>query len=299
MVRRRQGLTWFGQSVETCSGKLAELRSRLPSFGRKPFEHEGNQNEFLQAIVRLPMGEGDRSIPVATVSSQYDLIQHREVFDWLVDGLKANGEKPEELGGTLTLSTYGERMKLTISLAKYDFDPGDKYPLKLLAFALNSVDKSTALEIHLGWWRQVCSNGMKVQVKGSTARRIHLLGRKTASEVGGMLRDQLADIETERYRYRRWLGTPVDPDRFRQWADADVARTWGPHAAARSDFDDQHINQARGPWQGSCHTRTMVQRGWGGGSPGGILDRRGHPLLPKGCTLEPGYGRDMVERYES
>ena len=47
------------------------------------------------------------------------------------DGLKANGEEPEGLNGTLTLSKYGERMRLSIYLPKYDFDPGDKHPLRL------------------------------------------------------------------------------------------------------------------------------------------------------------------------
>jgi hypothetical protein len=233
MVRPHQEVTWFGQGVTTSSGTLAELRDRLPSFERMPFGPEGSQNEYLQAIVRTPIGDDTRCIPVATVSPQYDLIQHHEVLGWLAEGLKTAGEHPDELSGTLTLSEYGERMRLTIRLPRYDFDPGDKHPLTLLAYGLNSVDKSTALEIHLGWWRQVCSNGMKVQVKGSTARRIHLLGRKTASVVGSMLKDQLADIGIEHDRYVQWLGTPIDPGRIEQWADTEVARTWGPHAGAR------------------------------------------------------------------
>ncbi len=233
MVRRHQGLTWFGQPVETAVGTLPILQGKLPTFERRPFGPKGSENEFLHSIVRLPMAGDDRSIPVATVSPQYDLVQHQEVLGWLTDGLKANGEEPDGLNGTLTLSKYGERMRLSIHLPRYDFDPGDKHPLTLRAYALNSVDKSTALEIHLGWWRQVCSNGMKVQIKGSTARRIHLLGRKTASEVGGMLKGQLADIDAEHKRYTRWLGIPIGPDRVERWADTDVARTWGPHAAAR------------------------------------------------------------------
>jgi hypothetical protein len=233
MVRQDQEMTWFGQPVTASNGTLAELRGRLPSFERRPFGPEGSENEFLQTIIRTPTNDDNRSIPVATVSRQYDLIQHQEVFGWLENGLKAIGEKPEELSGMLALTKYGERMRLRIRLPKYDFDPGDKYPLTPMVYALNSVDKSTALEIHLGWWRQVCSNGMKVRVKGSTTRRIHILGRKTASEIGGVLQDQLADLGVEHDRYNRWLNMPMDLDRIDRWADTAVARTWGPHAAAR------------------------------------------------------------------
>ena len=233
MVTQYQGVTWFGQPVTVSNGTLAELRGKLPSFDRRPFGPECSQNEFIQTIVRNPIGDDKRHIPVATVSPQYDLVQHHEVFGWLAEGLKTTEEQPDALSGTLMLSKYGERMRLTIRLQKYDFDPGDKYPLTLLAYALNSVDKSTALEIHLGWWRQVCSNGMKVRVMGATARRIHLLGRKTASEVGSMLQDQLADIGVERDRYNRWLNMPMDLARIERWADTEVARIWGPHAAAR------------------------------------------------------------------
>jgi hypothetical protein len=47
---------------------------------------------------------------VATVSPQYDLVQHHEVFGWLAEGLKTTEEQPDALSGTLTLSKYGERM---------------------------------------------------------------------------------------------------------------------------------------------------------------------------------------------
>lgn len=233
MVIPQKVITWFGQPVTTSMGTLTELRAALPSFERRPFGPDGSQNEFLQTIVRAPIGDDKRYIPVATVSPQYDLVQHHEVFDWLVDGLKTAGVKPEDCYGTLTLSTYGERIRLMLQLPKYEFNPGDGRPLMFQVYALNSVDKSTALEIYLGWWRQVCSNGMKVQVKGSAARRIHLLSRKSASGVGGMLKDQLADIEAEHTCYKRWFRTSVDLERIEQWADSDVARTWGPHAAAR------------------------------------------------------------------
>jgi hypothetical protein len=154
-------------------------------------------------------------------------------MDWLTEGLKAIGHNPDSLTGRLTLTRHGERMHLRVCLPEFDFDPGDKNPLSLVVHALNSVDKSTALEVSLGWWRQVCSNGMKVRVKGPTARRIHLVGRVGASRMAEMLRSRLGDIQGEHGRYRRWLDTPVTIDRVERWADQKVARVWGPHAAAR------------------------------------------------------------------
>lgn len=170
---------------------------------------------------------------MAAVSPQYELIQHREVVEWLAEGLKAIGHDPDSLTGRLTLSQYGERMHLRLGLPQFDFDPGDRMPLSLMIHALNSVDKSTALEVSLGWWRQVCSNGMRVRVKGSTTRRIHLVGRVGASQVAEALKAQLAVVPAEHKRYRRWLDRAVTMERVERWADEKVAKVWGPHAAAR------------------------------------------------------------------
>lgn len=233
MARQHQGVTWFGQPISASTGTLSELMGHLPSFDRKSFGPDGSRNEFLDTIIRAPIGDDTRYIPVATVSPQYDLVQHHEVFGWLADGLMAVGENPEDMSGTLTLSKYGERMQLTIRLPKYDFDPGDQYPLSLVVNALNSVDKSTSLEIQMGWWRQICSNGMKAKARGSTSRSIHLLGRRTASAIAPIIGEQLASVKLDRSRYRRWLDTPISLERIERWADTQVAQTWGPHAAAR------------------------------------------------------------------
>jgi hypothetical protein len=233
MVSLRHGTTWYGQPVVVHDGPLGGLREQLPSFSRQPFGPENSRNAYLRTIVREPFGEDSGRIPVAAVSTQYELIQHREVVEWLAEGLKAFGHDPDSLTGRLTLSQYGERMHLRLGLPQFDFDPGDGHPLSLMVHALNSVDKSTALEVGLGWWRQVCSNGMKVRVRGSTTRRIHLVGRVGASQVAEVLKAQLAVIPAEHKRYRQWLNTSVTMDQVEHWADEKVARVWGPHAAAR------------------------------------------------------------------
>jgi len=227
MIRSRREVTWFGQPVTQFKGMLSELRTRLPTFSRQPFGPDGCQNEYLQVIIREPVGDDSRRIPVAAVSPQYELVQHRDVLDWLDGALATIGNDAASLSGTLTLSRYGERMQVRLSLSLFAFDPGDGHPMSLEVQALNSVDKSTALEVSLGWWRQVCSNGMKVQVKGSVSRRIHLVSRTGAPRVVEVLKAQLAVVPAEHKRYRRWLDMPVTLDLVERWADEKVAQVWG------------------------------------------------------------------------
>jgi hypothetical protein len=87
--------------------------------------------------------------------------------------------------------------------------------------------------VSLGWWRQICSNGLRVHVRKTAARRIHLIGRTRASRIAEVLKLWLGDIPDEHGRYRLWLDTPVTMERIERWADARVAGVWGPHAAAR------------------------------------------------------------------
>ena len=233
MVPIRRELSWFGQPIITYTGTLGELRNRLPAFARQALGLGDAQNEFLDLIVREPFGDEVRRIPVAAVSRQYDLVQHRDVLDWVSEALATIGYAAHPFEGQLTLSKYAERMHLQIGLPQFDFDPGDGKPLALLVHAVNSVDKTTAFEISLGWWRQVCGNGLKVRVSGSGARRIHLLGRTSASQVAQVLKAQLGEVPAECKRYRQWVNTPVGLKSVEDWADRSVAKAWGPHAAAR------------------------------------------------------------------
>ena len=255
MVSHGREVMWFGQPAKVGAATFDELRSRLPCFTRQPFGPEGCENGYLLSIVREPVEDDDRRIPVAVVSPQYELIQHHEVLDWLAEALCVVGQKAGSLKGTLILSAYGERMHLRLRLPEYDFDPGDGHPLSLVVHATNSVDKSTALEVSLGWWRQVCSNGMKVQVNGCKARQVHLMGRKRAAGIAEMLKSQMDEIAPEHRLYTQWLSTPVTRKCVEEWADTTLARAWGPHAAARL-----------------CH---IVRTGWDG-----VIEKAFEKALP-------------------
>jgi hypothetical protein len=76
MVSLRNGTTWYGQPVVTHDGTLGVLKAKLPSFSRQPFGPDGNRNEYLRTIVREPLGPDGCRIPVAAVSTQYELVQH-------------------------------------------------------------------------------------------------------------------------------------------------------------------------------------------------------------------------------
>ncbi len=80
---------WLGQAVIHGTHSLNKVPEYLPVFERRPFGENANTNRYLNLIVRLPLGEDQHVIPVATVSTRYALIQHHEVLNWLAEGLHA------------------------------------------------------------------------------------------------------------------------------------------------------------------------------------------------------------------
>jgi len=222
-------VTWFAQPISVHKGKLDQLRSHLPIFDRKDF----GSNEFLDVIVREPIN-GEPSIPVATVSKGYALIQHEEVFDAMMEGIKAVDFDTAGLEGTLTLSKYGERMSLNLQIPGFDFDPGDGHPIILMANCLNSVDKSTALVFRLSWKRLVCSNGMMFGIKNSRIRQIHSLQCTNPENIKKFLKDNFKRVPKEHSLYKKWAEIPIKLDSFIKWADEPLTKTWGSHAAARA-----------------------------------------------------------------
>lgn len=222
-------VTWFAQPVTVHKGKLGQPRSYLPIFDREDF----GPNEFLDVIIRRPKN-GEHAIPVATVSKGYALIQHKDVFDALVEGIKAVDFDPADLEGSLTLSKYGERMSLSPKIPGFDFDPGDGHPIILMANCLNSVDKSTALVFRLSWNRLVCSNGMMFGIKESRIRQIHSLQCTNPKNVKDFLQESFERVPEEHSLYKKWAKKSVTLDSLVKWVDGPLTNAWGSHAAART-----------------------------------------------------------------
>ncbi len=241
--------TWNGAQVVEHTGKVAELYSKIPIFSRQPFRVGAEENRFKDEIRREPLTISESPIPIATVSKDYSLIQHREVLASIFRALKLINIDISELQSTLLLSEYGERMQWSCNLPHFDFDPGDKCPIVLRINCLNSVDTTTLFDISFGWYRLVCSNGMMFGLKESRFRRRHV----QSLDPGGIatyLGEELKQMPEQKSLYREWLEHPVEQKQLESWVDENVADAWGPHAAARTwniinDGFDGDVEQAR------------------------------------------------------
>ena len=157
---------WHGMSVSEHIGTIGLIAELLPTFEIRPFELAGRANSsvnpYLSLIVRKQR-EGEEEMPVGVVSKQYQLIQHRQVLDNALEGLKKSGIDPDELSCELRITEFGERMALNLlfpSDDRYSFHVnGDDDTMRLRLQCFNSVDGSTKCIALLGWYRFVCSSG--------------------------------------------------------------------------------------------------------------------------------------------
>jgi len=219
-------LTWFGQTTKHYTGKIESLRQYIPEFSRSDF------NAYLDQINRHPLTETESPIPVATVSKQYALIQHHELIDAVASGLADLGFDPSSLPAELRLSDYGERMHLRLMLVNESFNPGDGNLLGIALNCLNSVDRSTSLELRISWFRLVCDNGMYL-TDTDKMRRVHL-GSLDPKDIVEYLKSQIAEAEIDKERLTNWYQRPIEISQVEAWADDEVVRNWGVFLAART-----------------------------------------------------------------
>ena len=240
--------TWYSRKVKTYKGSISEIRQQIPCFRIAPFALEGGGvNKNLNLVVREPLKENQGyllpsdnqvEIPIATVSHQYELVQHHNVLEALETALKQISFNPECLETELTLTEYGERMRVSFTLPNYDFNPGDGHPIVLKVNAFNSVDTTTALSINLSWYRLVCSNGMMFGTANARFRRIHLQSHKP-KDITKFLEKQLSRAPKMQSLYKQWYERQVFIEakpsavQIEHWIDDTVEKRWGVHAAAR------------------------------------------------------------------
>lgn len=242
-VNALKSLTWFGQSVIQKTGSLNTLRRLIPYFMRANFALGAGNNSYLDQIIRQPLNPEENPIPVATVSKHYVLLQHHDVLDAMEQALRTINLEPNSLRAELRISEYGERMEFCFDVPSFTYDPGDGQNIILRIHCLNSVDKSTALELRLTWYRLVCSNGMFTTDAKSKLRRVHL-GSLNIPEIATYLNDQIKGIESSLETFSGWNDVGLSVNQFEQWADGRLAESWGTHLAARA-----------------CH---IARRGWDG-----------------------------------
>ena len=241
--------TWEGASVEELTGTVDEIFSQIPVFSH-PFSVGDEENRFKDEIRREPLRIDEASIPVATVSKTYLLIQHRQVLSSVFRAMKMIDHDISAEPSSLLLSEYGERMQWSCSIPGVDFDPGDHCPLVLQINCLNSVDTTTVLEISLSWYRLVCGNGLMFSMRDSQLRKRHIQSLHP-EDIAACLEDQLKGVPAEKSLFAAWYKSPIEPLALIDWVDGPIAMEWGPHAARRvwnilTQGCDGEVEQVRG-----------------------------------------------------
>jgi hypothetical protein len=220
-------LTWNGQRVLVAHCPLAELESGLPSFARHGF----GLNDYMDVIARQPWGEDQREIPVAAVSRKYVLVQHAEFAASIARGVEEAGFDPQGVLVDARMSEYGERVQLQFAVPKVVLDPGDGHPILLTVEALNSVDRSYALEVWTGWKRSVCMNSLVIG--GESLRKVHHADWFSHASVGGFLQAVISRAPQSAELLRRLLDVPVLEQHLTRWADEILSKRWGVTCATR------------------------------------------------------------------
>ena len=109
--------------------------------------------------------------------------------------------------------------------------------------ALNSVDKTTKLEINLTWYSLNSQTGMLAR-RDARLKKIHLKSSKSLeSVIKGFLEEQLAQASEDIQRFREWYQIKVSfeqlshakpsPSQIEHWIKRFVARRLGEHSAKR------------------------------------------------------------------
>jgi hypothetical protein len=150
-------------------------------------------------------------------------------------------------------------MQVSFTLPNYDFDPGDGYFIEPKVNVLNSVDKTTALEINVTWYRLVCSNGMLGRTD-ARLRKIHLKSRKS-NNIKEFLEEQLDRALEDQLQYQQWYQRKIytqqlseakpSQGQIEHWLDKTVAKRWDVHVAARAyhiaktGHDAEFVNRSK------------------------------------------------------
>lgn len=228
----RTEAVWQGQSVYRFKGMLADLEGALPRFARVRLTHEDALNEYLDLVLREPTDDDDRRVPVATVSRRYALIQHQDAVAWVRKAFEEQEWDPSTIGITAWMSEYGERFRAEIALPveAEAVNVGDMLRAEVRLW--NSVDRSRAFEVAIGWMRLICTNGLAVW-SGDRLRKIHHVDWMSRESPMDFLLERLPKSRDQVAELRRWAEVKITMDRLVGWVDGDVSGKWGKTRAAR------------------------------------------------------------------
>ena len=243
-------LKWEGREAFVHTKPVNKLLNWIPHFKRYQWHlHNGGANKYLDVIVRQALrtdGEyiKDRQdIPVCAATKRYRLVQHQDVFNALVDALKLLVPDIQSHKATLKIKEYGESMWVNFTLAGYQLNEADRYPLVLEVSGLNTIVAGKALDVRLSWYEPTerfrIPYGM-LSAKEVTFKKIKLKKEKEldsdifSNEIRSFLVTNLVHISGEREYYSRWKAAEVNQDTLARWIDKDVQEKWNYDLAARA-----------------------------------------------------------------
>ena len=224
-------VTWHGQAASIVKGSIPEIMKHVPFFEQMPFAMGEAANDYYDMIVSRSHPDGP--VPVAVVSSKYQLVQHQDILEVIAGALKKVEVDPRQVQADLCLSAYGEKMRFRAIIPdnRFAFDPGDGCPVGLRLTCFNSVDRSSALEFHTEWYRLVCSNGL-LEEGGDSFRRVHIWPL-TIGDVAAYLEEYFELFDREGDKLAGMLEQQVSVDDLYSWVNTEVTAAWGSYQAAR------------------------------------------------------------------
>ena len=228
--RLQNEMKWMRSKVHHHDGSLESISHRIPEFTRSAF----SGNDYLDVITRKPQSDIATPTSVGVVSRQYQLVQHKHVYDRAVKALDAVGIDHGDVSAQLALTEYGEHMALIITLPNsMRIDPGDGKEMSLNICFFNSVDGSAIFRMLLGWFRFVCSNGMVVGSANADYRKRHDKNLHV-DDMNALLQGGLRYATREAEQFKQWVQQPVSAEKLTTWIDGPVVKKWGVKAATRA-----------------------------------------------------------------
>ena len=205
---------------------LSECFDWLPRFKKISVSKFG----FEENLHRVFVVSHSNPKPVAMVSPGYRIVQHAEMLEAAKDFL-AVMNCSANVPARIHLTSNGERMAAWLDLGeKFAYKP-DGHTISLQLQITNTVDGGGSMNASLLWFRQVCSNGLKIQ---KTYRSTIRHGESATPDlVFAPIADQLLKSEVMGRTFEAWSARSVDLSRIRTWIDEDVSEAWGKLAAAR------------------------------------------------------------------
>lgn len=216
-------------------GFCPEVLPRLPSarFTQARVSGDDGWLENAGAAIVLSQWPDRLAVPVGLVSHGYQLVPHRTLIEHLLGVLRKQGVSTEGVILQAHLTPRGERLLGQLIILDPDYQVGpDGYTCALSVFMRNAVDGRGGLDVRLGWYRLVCTNGMVIGKTVARYRSPHRPGLNLG-ELQGVVAYELQRMKAGRVELEKWAKRPAFPDRWNAWADKTLAGSWGPTAATR------------------------------------------------------------------